>query len=532
MKRRLVAVALTAILALSMLAGCGGGGDSSGGGGSSAGDGSSSAGGTEDNGTAEVTPGGWEGDTSHIIMTYMTLGSTPADLQKVQDAVNEITVPDIGVEVEFKTIAIFDATAQYPLWVSGGEQVDLMMIAFANVASFADQGLIEPLDALIEENAPYIKSQIDAGYPLLDGTYYMDEAYGVAPLMYYYGTGGQLIIPDEYIEGANLDIPSEPIGLDGVDSIFAQLKEVYPDKYPCGFITAQTGTTSNFGYMGGVFDTLGATASSGVLMGTDSTEVVNLYGTDEYYEYLTHVKKWFDAGYIYPDSATTDSTGNELTSSGVLLTESMTSQPVMVSDMASALHMPCTGIKVGESYYPSQSSSGGTFWTVPITAADPAAAMRFLDYTFSNHDLHNLILWGIEGEHFVVEDADKYLIGFPDGIDGTTSGYYNTLGLYGDRRYEYVWDPANSKDANQAYTDEAMANPTQAVGYAFDTTAQASRIANVDAVLQKYLPTLESGSEPDLDTMYQEFLAELEAAGINDIIDDNQAQFDAWRAEQ
>ena len=79
---------------------------------------------------------------------------------------------------------------------------------------------------------------------------------------------------------------------------------------------------------------------------------------------------------------------------------------------------------------------------------------------------------------------------------------------------------------------KAMANPTKGVGYAYDTTRTSSQIANVDAVIQQYVPTLESGSEGDLDTTYQEFLTALEAAGINDIIADNQSQFDEWMAQQ
>ena len=143
-----------------------------------------------------------------------------------------------------------------------------------------------------------------------------------------------------------------------------------------------------------------------------------------------------------------------------------------------------------------------------------------------------MILWGIEGEHYEVLDKENYLIGFPEGVDGSNSTYYNTLGLYGDRRYEYIWDVANDKATNEAYTEEAMANPTKGVGYAYDTTRTSSQIANVDAVIQQYVPTLESGSEGDLDTTYQEFLTALEAAGINNIIADNQSQFDEWMAQQ
>ena len=42
----------------------------------------------------------WSGDVDHIVMTYMTLGTTPTDLQMVQDALNERSTRKFGVEVE------------------------------------------------------------------------------------------------------------------------------------------------------------------------------------------------------------------------------------------------------------------------------------------------------------------------------------------------------------------------------------------------------------------------------------------------
>ena len=51
------------------------------------------------------------------------------------------------------------------------------------------------------------------------------------------------------------------------------------------------------------------------------------------------------------------------------------------------------------------SGSTGSFWALPITCSDPDAAIRFLDYVCSNHEISNLLMMGIEGEHYVVTDA-------------------------------------------------------------------------------------------------------------------------------
>lgn len=489
--------------------------------------------GTDEKGAPTVDAGSWDGEISEIVMTYLDM-ATPTDLQKVEDAVNAITEPDIGVHVTFKEYPIFTAATQYPLDVTAGEQIDLMMVPFVDVKQFAEQGLIDPLDDLLAENAPYISWVLEnEGYPLLDGTLYEDEHYGVAPVMYYYGTGGNILVPNEYLEKAGVTIEEGKVySLEELTEVYAALKEAYPDCYPVGtIINNSVSGASTPTFFGVVMDPLGATASSGALMSYDSKEIVNFYKTEEYKTYLSYCDKWQKAGYIHPDATTVDGTANELIKSGVLLSENMTSQPVMKSDLESGIGKECTQILTSEPYYTAQSGAG-TFWAVPITAEEPEAAVRFLDYTYSNHDLHNLILWGIVDEHIKVVDADNYLIDFVDGLDGNSSPYFNTFGLYGDRRYEYVWNLNNSKEANQAYTEAAMKNSFSDIGYAYDSSRMATAVSNVNAVCAQYIPTLECGLADDWEAYYNEFIEALDNAGINDIIADNQACFDEWLASQ
>ena len=93
-----------------------------------------------------------EDGVKHIVVTYDTLGVTPADLGKVQDAVNARTIPEIGVEVEFKAVSAFDAFALFPTWIGTGERVDLMMPLLQDLRTYADQGMILPLDELIDDS--------------------------------------------------------------------------------------------------------------------------------------------------------------------------------------------------------------------------------------------------------------------------------------------------------------------------------------------------------------------------------------------
>ena len=58
-----------------------------------------------------------------------------------------------------------------------------------------------------------------------------------------------------------------------------------------------------------------------------------------------------------------------------------------------------------------------------------------------------------------------------------------------------------------------------------------NQIITIDAIVQEYVSSLETGSA-DLETVYPAFIEKLKTNGIDDIIADKQAQFDAWLAEQ
>ena len=157
--------------------------------------------------------------------------------------------------------------------------------------------------------------------------------------------------------------------------------------------------------------------------------------------------------------------------------------------------------------------------------------MKFLNYLYEDYDLDNLIQWGVEGKHYVKTDKES-VIAFPDGVDATTSGYYNTLGLWGDMRELYAWSDVSNREANDKFTEKSFKNKTKASGYSYDSSNMTNQVVAIDTVLQQYLPALETGSVSDLDGTYKKMLSALETAGIKDVIADNQSQFDDWLAEQ
>ena len=65
------------------------------------------------------------------------------------------------------------------------------------------------------------------------------------------------------------------------------------------------------------------------------------------------------------------------------------------------------------------------------------------------------------------------------------------------------------------------------MGMALDTSKVSAQIAAVKAVVDQYKPSFNAGVL-DVDAEYQNFIDALYAAGMQDILDEYQAQLDAW----
>ena len=79
--------------------------------------------------------------------------------------------------------------------------------------------------------------------------------------------------------------------------------------------------------------------------------------------------------------------------------------------------------------------------------------------------------------------------------------------------------------------NDSITTVSNALGYAFNSDTVSTQYAAVNDVITQYESVLGMGvvdPEGTLDT----FLSALDAAGINDVIAENQAQYDEWRAAQ
>lgn len=400
-----------------------------------------------------------------------------------------------------------------------------MVLNNQDISTYIGRRMLYPLDELLKEEGRGILGLIEEGNYVTEGAGSKGQTYGVRVVSDVPGGGMGLWVPESLIEETGFVYEEKKVySMGELSDFFFACKKLYPDKYPLGQITAGI-TYSMCNYYYSNLDALGGSILSGIL-GESDTKIVDLFETEVYKEYTGWLRRWYEAGYIYPDAAFTDSYSGELIASGIVLSYPYTSMPNDEIDTMFGEEAVCirtTDLTV------SHGTTKSGFWTIPVTSREPEAAMRFLNLMMTDERISNLLQYGIKSKHYVVLDHELGIIDYPYGVSRKSTGYYNPLGLYGNRQKMYTFDNKEVLEKKREYVQELMEQRPPYRDFQYDTEEVTGEIAAVQKVLKEYLPVLESGSA-DLRECYTAFIREIKLAGMDSIITDKQKQYKRWLA--
>lgn len=271
----------------------------------------------------------------------------------------------------------------------------------------------------------------------------------------------------------------------------------------------------------------------GVLMDGNMT-VQDLYTTDTFKSRCDLARTWYNEGLIMKDAATTTSTAAECMSSGNYFGY-IAAYSYPEADTAASLQAQCGGFELGAKMigdaYLGTGDINAVSWMIASTTDVPEAALKFLNLTYTDKDIVNLLIYGIEGRDYIMNDDGT--VSYPEGEDSTTVPYTAQLscGTLGNFFIMYPTagtDPA-SLEWEQKQNEEAKTSP--AMGFTFDSSKLNTQYTAVKNAISQYLPGLLCGSV-DPNTELAKFDQALQDAGYQDILNAKQEQLDAWKAAQ
>lgn len=171
-------------------------------------------------------------------------------------------------------------------------------------------------------------------------------------------------------------------------------------------------------------------------------------------------------------------------------------------------------------------------WSIPYTSQNPSAAAKMINLIWTDEFIFNTLGFGTEGIDYVNTDVHG-VIEYPEGLGQLTVPYNCIYELAGMGNQKMTWQaPGGTSKEDLAFMIEEMVNCSFPPAYGFipNTDNVTSQVAAVSNVISQYNNALTYGDVDPADFLPQ-FISDLEAAGINDIIADYQQQFDTWRAQ-
>ena len=537
MKKRIFAAMAAALMTATVMSACGGDSSTSSSSGStgdsttSASDSGSETAGDEGDATA-ATDAAAEAianrtETQHLVVSWMTWSGSPTDLQMVVDEMNALTVPELNIEIEMQVTDYASRNQTLTLQLTGGEQIDIMSCLGMTFSSAVQNDYLIDLEEndliqtygqdIIETMGQEFVDTCRIGGVLYGTPNQRDMAQGKSALC----IRTDILVDACEAAGITPDLENETwyTDEDTVWEILKAAKDTHPE------VTAFRPGTSIWHKA----DDLGGNRFGVLENWGQTTEVTNCFESEGYYEYCRKMHELYEYGCISADAVTDTTADMVCVSSGTAASYLTVVKPGSKTQETKGVGMDMTIIQTGPDFLYSTSCNGMP-WTITYNTVDEVAAMQYLNFMYASPEWNDLFCWGVEGTHYVVTEDGHYT--YPEGIDANSSGYNTALSWIAPAQFKAgVWEGDSLDlweriDAFNKGAEVSMGN-----GFIFDTTPVSAQFTAVTNVYTEYQKSIEYGIL-DPDVAIPEMNEKMMTAGLQDIIDEKQKQFDEFLAAQ
>ncbi len=255
--------------------------------------------------------------------------------------------------------------------------------------------------------------------------------------------------------------------------------------------------------------------------------VMNWYATPEYRQAVETLNRWRQAGYLpnqplkpdnllearkigeYPFHLTVFR--KDLQAQADLQEghphDGMTFQPVLLSGVTNNLTGVCAN------------------------SQNPNLALAFLNLVYTDEGVYNLLAKGIEGVHWGWVDAGQRLITRPDILEVKKYNLHRDW-MFGNQFLAYAENPQEVGTWQQIAQQNNSASVPLDGAFVFDPALVQAEMTAVEAVIARFDPGLRWGvvNPNDSNLGIEAFNRELQAAGLEKVLQEMQRQLDAYLA--
>lgn len=468
--------------------------------------------------TEGTSAGSETAEKEPVTLKFYTLVTEQADQDAVFDELNKYLQEKLNTTVEWHFLG-GEFADKMNVIINSGEEYDACFTSnwsndyLANVAkeAFVDiSGMLSDYPALYES---------------------MPEAFWSAATVNggIYGVPNQQIAarqiaanaPTEFLEGTGYTIEELATAdslLDTVDYLKAA-KEQYGAMFG-GVDMSQVAYYLGYEMVNSVF------SGAAVKYGDQECKVVNLYATEEFKSLCKELAEIYEMGLFDEQNAVdSDYAFSQRSAKRVSLIYTGTMKPGGDIEESNKWGYSMAAGGAGTAYL----TTGGiiaTLWGISNTSQHPERVLEVIELLATDEYAMNLISYGIEGVHYEFTDDTKTTIRSIDGAGYAPSMSWALGNVF--KTYVYEGQPADVWEQTAELNASADVSPL--MGYTYSVANVDLETTNVETVVRTYSALL-TGTV-DVDATIENLLADMEVAGIDTIIEDAQAQIDAFLASK
>ncbi len=473
-------------------------------------------------------------------ITWLNMGNIPTNgrMEATMEEVNKILKEDINCELVLQYIEWADWQTQYNLTLASGDPtLDLIGTAtdWLNAWENTKKGSFMALpDEMIATYAPKTWEAVPESH--WDECRYEGDIYFFPEDQYSQWTNHGMFYRGDWAAEAGLD---DVTSFEDLETYFDGVLENHPDVVPWDVSGSRIVAGLSGHYVNAYSDLF---VINGISAGNfapfyvsqaDPYTVVCPYMDDMFVDYAVMMKRWADKGFWREDVLNYDGDTRELMYVGQTAADQHHTQTYVTGTRPNMdLKQPGSDLQM---YSFSETSKNLVrdivthgACAVAANSQHPERAIMVYDKIRNEETLYRLYNYGIEGVDYVItEDGKK---DDPEGYDSSTMslginfwwGRNDSLELDNAQHYDGKWDLYDE------YNTYAIDYPLGK--FIFDKSSSETLIASIGDVCSTYIPTIAWGKTADPAAEVAAFQQALMDAGLQEMLDEIQAQLDAYKA--